>query len=47
MAARRKSEPAGDLYVRLVVALPDPPDPALKTFVEGWHSSFDPRARMK
>lgn len=41
------SEPAGDLYVRLVVALPDPPDAALKNFVEGWHSSFDPRARMK
>ncbi len=42
-----KSEPAGDLYVRLVVALPDKPDPALKSFVEGWQSSFDPRARMK
>jgi DnaJ-class molecular chaperone len=42
-----KSEPAGDLYVRLVVALPDPPDAALKGFVEGWQSSFDPRARMK
>jgi DnaJ-class molecular chaperone len=42
-----KSEPAGDLYVRLVVALPDKPDPALKGFVEGWQSSFDPRARMK
>jgi len=41
------SEPAGDLYVRLVVALPDPPDAALKSFVEGWHTSFDPRARMK
>ena len=42
-----KSEPAGDLYVRLVVALPDPPDAALRQFVEGWHSSFDPRTRMK
>jgi DnaJ-class molecular chaperone len=42
-----KSEPAGDLYVRLVVALPDKADPALKSFVEGWQSSFDPRARMK
>ena len=41
------SEPAGDLYVRLVVALPDPPDAGLKKFVEGWHSNFDPRARMK
>jgi DnaJ-class molecular chaperone len=38
---------AGDLYVRLVVALPDRPDAALKSFVEGWQSSFDPRARMR
>lgn len=38
---------AGDLYVRLVVALPDPPDAALKQFAESWHSNFDPRARMK
>jgi DnaJ-class molecular chaperone len=42
-----RNEPAGDLYVRLVVALPDKPDPALKGFVEGWQSGFDPRARMK
>jgi DnaJ-class molecular chaperone len=42
-----KSEPAGDLYVRLVVALPDRPDPALNQFAENWQSSFDPRARMK
>ena len=42
-----KTEPAGDLYVRLVVALPDQPDAALKHFVEGWQSSFDPRARMR
>jgi DnaJ-class molecular chaperone len=40
-------EPVGDLYVRLVVALPDHPDAALKNFAEGWQSSFDPRARMK
>ena len=40
-------EAAGDLYVRLVVALPDRPDSALKNFVEGWQSSFDPRARMR
>jgi DnaJ-class molecular chaperone len=40
-------ETAGDLYVRLVVALPDRPDAQLKNFVEGWQSSFDPRARMK
>jgi DnaJ-class molecular chaperone len=40
-------EPAGDLYVRLVVALPDHPDAALKNFAEGWQSTYDPRARMK
>jgi len=40
-------EATGDLYVRLVVALPDRPDPQLKGFVEGWQSNFDPRARMK
>ena len=41
------SQTAGDLYVRLVVALPDRPDAALKSFAEGWQSSFDPRARMR
>jgi DnaJ-class molecular chaperone len=40
-------EAVGDLYVRLVVALPDRPDAELKSFVEGWQSDFDPRARMK
>jgi DnaJ-class molecular chaperone len=40
-------EAVGDLYVRLVVALPDRPDDELKSFVEGWQSNFDPRARMK
>lgn len=40
-------EAAGDLYVRLVVALPERPDPQLKRFVEGWQADFDPRARMK
>lgn len=40
-------EAVGDLYVRLVVALPERPDAQLKSFVEGWQSNFDPRARMK
>jgi len=40
-------EAVGDLYVRLVVALPEHPDAQLRGFVEGWQSSFDPRARMK
>ena len=37
----------GDLYVRLVIALPDAPDAALKRFVESWRTSYDPRAKMK
>ena len=38
---------AGDLYVRLVVTLPDTPDSALKDFAADWASNYDPRARMK
>lgn len=37
----------GDLYVRLVVTLPDKPDESLKRFLEGWGESYDPRARMR
>lgn len=38
---------AGDLYVRLVVTLPDKPDPDLRKFAEGWKAHYDPRAKMK
>ena len=37
----------GDLYVRLVVTLPDKPDADLKKFAEGWATTYDPRAKMK
>jgi DnaJ-class molecular chaperone len=37
----------GDLYVHLVVALPDKPDEALKSFAESWPASYDPRAKMR
>ncbi len=40
-------EDAGDLYVRLVISLPDSPDPALKAFVEGWNPGYDPRSKLK
>jgi DnaJ-class molecular chaperone len=40
-------EEAGDLYVRLVISLPDKPDPALKAFVDGWNPGYDPRAKLK
>lgn len=38
-------EPAGDLYVRLVVALPEGGDEALRKFAEGWKADYDPRAK--
>ena len=37
---------AGDLYVRLVVTLPDKTDPELQRFAEGWRADYDPRAKM-
>ena len=40
-------EQAGDLYVRLVVTLPDKPDADLKKFAEGWKTTYDPRAKLK
>ncbi|HEY4076957.1 MAG TPA: DnaJ C-terminal domain-containing protein [Rhizomicrobium sp.] len=39
--------PAGDLYVRLAVTLPDKPDEALTEFVQGWTADYDPRARTR
>jgi DnaJ-class molecular chaperone len=38
---------AGDLYVRLVVSLPDQADPALKAFVDGWDNGYDPRSKLR
>ena len=43
----RGSEAAGDLYVRLIVTLPDKPDAELSRFASGWAGDYDPRARMK
>lgn len=39
-------QPAGDLYVRIVVMLPDKPDQALKDFVSGWPTDYNPRGRL-
>jgi DnaJ-class molecular chaperone len=36
---------AGDLYVKLVVALPDHADAELTSFAESWKTSYDPRAK--
>jgi DnaJ-class molecular chaperone len=41
------SEPAGDMYVRLIVTLPEPPDPKLAAALKGWDSPYDPRAKLK
>ncbi|HVZ69206.1 MAG TPA: J domain-containing protein [Rhizomicrobium sp.] len=40
-------EPAGDMYVKLVVTLPEKPDAKLKDFAESWSATYDPRARLK
>lgn len=41
------SEQAGDLYVTLVLTLPDKPDDALQKFAESWKTTYDPRAKLK
>ena len=41
------SNPPGDLYVRLVVVLPDKPDESLRDFLSGWDLSYDPRAKNR
>ena len=41
------SEPAGDLYVRLVISLPEQPDESLRNFAQGWPAQYDPRAKMR
>jgi DnaJ-class molecular chaperone len=38
---------AGDLYVRLLISLPDHPDEALKSFVSGWAGDYDPRPKTR
>jgi DnaJ-class molecular chaperone len=37
---------AGDLYVRLLITLPDKPDEALKEFAADWRPDYDPRAKL-
>lgn len=40
-------EQAGDLYVKLLVTLPEKGDPEFQKFLEKWKPSYDPRAKMK
>ena len=37
----------GDLYARLIVTLPETPDPKLDAFARSWEYPYDPRARLK
>jgi hypothetical protein len=45
--AGKASGGPGDLYVKLVVTLPEREDTALKEFVENWKADYDPRAKLK
>ncbi|HEY0266958.1 MAG TPA: J domain-containing protein, partial [Rhizomicrobium sp.] len=45
--AAHGAQPAGDLYVRLAVALPDRPDEALRAFVQNWPADYDPRTKTR
>jgi DnaJ-class molecular chaperone len=37
----------GDLYVKLVIALPEKPDAELTKFAEGWKADYHPRAKLR
>jgi DnaJ-class molecular chaperone len=40
------STTAGDLYVRLIVSLPERPDESLRSFLQTWPVEYDPRSKM-
>jgi DnaJ-class molecular chaperone len=42
----KKTGPRGDQYVRLVVQLPEPTDPALEKFVSEWKRDYDVRSKL-
>jgi DnaJ-class molecular chaperone len=41
------NEAAGNLYVKLVVALPDGADAELRKFAESWTANYNPRAKLR
>jgi DnaJ-class molecular chaperone len=41
------NEAAGDLYVKLVVTMPDRADAELRSFAENWTTTYDPRAKLR
>lgn len=42
----KRGGPRGDQYVRLLVSLPDDPDPALERFVQEWRRDYDVRGKL-
>lgn len=44
--SRSGGDQAGDLYVKLIVSLPEKGDPVLKDFVAQWKADYDPRAKL-
>ncbi len=45
--AESGKDPAGDLYVKLVVTLPETPDAKLEAFAKSWTAEYDPRAKLR
>ena len=43
----RGNEAAGDLYVKLIVTLPDRADTELRKFAESWTTAYDPRGKLR
>lgn len=41
------SDQAGDLYIKLVIALPETTDAKLEAFAKGWNADYDPRAKLR
>jgi DnaJ-class molecular chaperone len=41
------SDPAGDLYVRLIVTLPEAGDSKLADLLKDWDTQYDPRTRLR
>ena len=39
-------QPAGDLYVKLMVMLPDKPDQTLRDFAANWDTDYNPRTKL-
>jgi len=47
LPATTNNDQGGDLFVRLVVTLPESPDPKLDGFVRSWDVNYDPRDKLK